>query len=561
MNAGEILAALPETRPRHVFLPQDDAELLRSRKLEFRILENNRRIALASGVTAGLGGEYRRDFEQARFKLDRDATACALLWRFKRDESAGRFARDQFLAACRWPQATVLPPCDEVGLSLARTLPAGLDWCWELFSEPERNLIVSTLLRLGHEIMRRIVDEDFAGHPGNSHTARLPGYLGEIALVLHGLTDSDLPVRWLDYAVNFYNGVFPFYGDADGGWAEGPFYASSYTKWFLPFFFAVERTCGHSFFDKPFYRHVAEFFVHFAPPGQESHPFGDGHWPTAAEWPGFQAQDPFSVYANTPLSCRFSRESRERLEYFELHVTDMFLPRRFPCDMEDSDFFRAPKSGFLSFRRSPEAPERDVALLARAGSGGSPSHQHADQGDFAILARGLTLLAPSGYYGYQFGTEHHLRWTAQTLAANCVLIGGRGQTKGDPEDVGIVLEADADHAVIDLSRAHGVKYLRTIRFDRAALEANVTDAISSPAPVEVEFRLHSYAEPRISGRIFTVERPGTRLRGEVSPAAGFSMTDRFDPPCPELPAQYHLSWRFPAACEHRIEARFKIELI
>ncbi|MEA4863569.1 MAG: heparinase II/III family protein [Victivallaceae bacterium] len=561
MNAREIQAALPAIRPRHVFMPEDDAELLRSRRLEFNILENNRRIALASGVADDLGGEYRRAFELARFKLDRDATACALLWRFKHDEAAGKFARAQFVAACRWPRATVLPPFDEIGLSLARTLPSGLDWCWEWFSEPEKDEIISTLIRLGHEIMRRIDDENFAANPGNSHTARLPGYLGEIALVLHGLADEDMLERWLDYAVNFYDGVFPFYGDANGGWAEGPFYASSYTKWFLPFFFAVERTCGHSFFEKPFYRRVAEFFVHSAPPGQESHPFGDGHWPTAEEWPGFQAQDPFSVYANTPLSCRFSRESRERLEYFELHVTDMFLPRRFPCDMKDTAFFCAPESGFLCFRRSPEDPGNDVALLARAGTYGSPSHQHADQGDFAILARGLTLLAPSGYYGYQFGTDHHRRWTVQTPAADCLLIDGRGQTKGDPDDVGIVVEADADHAVIDLSRAYGVKYRRTLRFDRASLTVEVADAVSAPSPVEVEFRLHSYVEPRLNGRIFTIERPGARLCGEVSPAADFSMTDCFDPPCPELPAQYHLAWRFPAAREHRMEARFRVELI
>jgi len=455
----------------------------------------------------------------------------------------------------------VLPPCDEIGLSLARTLPSGLDWCWELFSEAEKDEVSAALLRLGGEIMRRISDEDFAGHPGNSHTARLPGYLGEIALALHGAVDDSQLIPWLDYAIDFYDGSFPFYGDADGGWAEGPFYASSYTKWFLPFFFAVERISGHSFFNKPFYRKVAEFFVHFAPPGQESHPFGDGHWPTAGEWPGFQAQDPFSVYANTPLSCRFSHESRLKIDHFELHVTDMFLPRRFRCDREDSDFFIAPASGCLSFRRSPGTPDEDVALLARAGTCGSPSHQHADQGDFAVLARGLTLLAPSGYYGYGFGTGHHQKWTVQTKAANCVLIDGRGQAKADPDDVGIVIESDSDHAVIDLSRAYGVKYLRTMRFRRDTLEIEVTDAISAPCAVEVEFRLHSYAAATCAGAVFTVERPGARLSGVVSPAAEFTLSDRFDPPCPGLPAQYHLSWRFPPSREHRIDARFRVELI
>ena len=137
--------------------------------------------------------------------------------------------------------------------------------------------------------------------------------------------------RWLTYAAEVYGGIFPYYGTTDGGWAEGVFYAASYTKWYLPFFSAVERYTGKSYLSRPFYRNLAKFFVHFADPNRENHPFCDGYWchPEDAEWPGFFAQNPYRFYAE-----RFGDDEALRLmhaldrqEYFKLHLLDAFLPR------------------------------------------------------------------------------------------------------------------------------------------------------------------------------------------------------------------------------------------
>ena len=77
------------------------------------------------------------------------------------------------------------------------------------------------------------------------------------------------------------------FGGPDGGWAEGMFYASSYTKWYLPFFSAVERFSGASYLKRPFYQRLIRYFQHFCPPNWEIHPFGDGYWCRSddAEWP------------------------------------------------------------------------------------------------------------------------------------------------------------------------------------------------------------------------------------------------------------------------------------
>ena len=117
-------------------------------------------------------------------------------------------------------------------------------------------------------------------------------------------------ILWLSYALEIYGGIFPYFGTPDGGWAEGPFYGSSYTKWFLPFFSAVERFGGTRFLDRPFYQKAAKFFIHFADPDYEIHPFGDGYWchPEDAEWPGFFAQSPCRFYAE-----RFGPEAARKM--------------------------------------------------------------------------------------------------------------------------------------------------------------------------------------------------------------------------------------------------------
>ncbi len=565
ISAAELLQKLPSARPRHIYFPEDLDGLRASHRTEFEKLAVNREIALKSPpMREDDAPDYRRSFELSRFRLDRDAVACALLYVFNRDREAGNRVHDQVMELCSW-QCSVMPPHDEVALSVCRTLPALFDWTFDLYSTAEQRTVAAVLLRHGRDIARRIAVEDFAKNPGNSHTSRLPGYLGEIAMVLHGAIDDETETAgWLDYALNFYENSFPFYGDADGGWAEGPFYASSYTKWFLPFFFAVKRVCGHSFFNQPFYRNLSEFFVHFAPPGQESHPFGDGHWPTAAEWPGFQAQDPFGVYANSPLAKRFSHKARQNAEYFELHLLDLILPDAGLEPRGNSPFYCSRRAGFASVRRSPDDPENDVALLARASAYGSGSHRHADQGDFAILARGRTMLGPSGYFGYQFGTEHHMKWTATTCAANCAVIDGSGQPTGDPHAAARFTEFDGERFSADLSAAYGrgISYVRKFHFDRKKLVIEVRDLIAAPPTAAVDWHLHSYAAPEFTANgDFVIRRPGAVLRGKIIPAAPVAVTDRFAVPCPGLPDQYHMTWTFPAAAHHEIIARFTVELI
>ncbi len=289
--AEELYREVPSVRPRMLFFREDVKRICEMNPAALGTLRRNTFLALSAALPEApryhLDPEatpYREYFGRHRDYCDRDMVACALAYALLGDRAAGDRGKALFLRMCSWgtdgPCALEGPWGDEIGLSNARCFPAVMDLLWDLLDEGERVLAVNTVASYARQCEHRLLTLDYCQNPGNSHAGRLPAYLGEAAMALKG-TDS-VPeaelVRWLGHAADVYGGIFPYFGCPDGGWAEGMFYASSYCKWFLPFFRAVERFSRVSFFKRPFYRNYVRFLEHFCPPGWEIHPFGDGYW-------------------------------------------------------------------------------------------------------------------------------------------------------------------------------------------------------------------------------------------------------------------------------------------
>lgn len=596
-RAEEILNSLPAAHPRHLYRP-GDAERLRERYPdEIKVLRRNIVLALSRECCPYPGyhrpdatTDYRRMIGVIREHIDRDLVALALGHFILGDRAAGERARHNLLAVCEWnpagPCSVDAPWGDEIGLSLCRCLPAVFDWTYDLYTEEERLFIVQTIAQHAAQIHRLLLRQDFMSRPGNSHSGRLPAYLGEAALVLAGKIDRPLAITWLQYALDVYGSFFPFYGGADGGWVEGPFYASSYTKWYLPFFLSVERLSGFSFLNRPFFRHVSQFFLHFATPGWEIHPFADGYWchTDDPEWPGFFARNPFGIYAERfgpPLAEAFFRAMPEP-EYYKLHLLDIFIPEQLcpPGDAEaagpatDSRLF--PDTGLVSFRRNLADPENDLAVLARCSRFGAASHQHADQGSFAVISHGRALISPSGYFGFCYGSPHHRLWTQQTIAHNCILVDGVGQHRDDPAAVGRIVSFADDGKLatteFDLIAAYPMlrSYRRRLRFERDTGILTVSDEVSAEQPVAVSWLLHSLSRPEGNAEEVRLVRPPAELMLAFSSTAAitdFTITDRFATAVNEgmppeqhvdFPKQYHMTWQLAKEKEVKIDAVFHI---
>lgn len=591
-DAKTVFESIPaEIRPRHLFYKEDIPALLAAHARDFEILRRNVEMAYRHGLPTppkfhrdGSALPYREYFGDYRDYCDRDLIACCLMYALTGDPEAGAYAKELFLTICDF---NPLGPCslcgewgDEVGLSNARCLPAALDMLYPLLNEKQRKYAAATVALYAKQCEERIAKINYAENPSNSHVGRLPAYLGEAALVLKGtgVENDETLIRWLDTALDIYNGIFPFYGCRDGSWAEGAFYSTSYTKWFLPFFSAVERFSGQSLFTRPFYMRYTQYLLHFCNEAYENHPFGDGYWcrPTDAEWPGFFAQNPYRVYAELFGPSPAERRMKEisETDYFRLHLLDIFLPkpnRTFdnPLTGEAENCALFPEGGFAAMHTDMTSPT-DLCVLMRASRYTADSHRHADQGSFALYYGGQALVTPSGYFGRRYGSRHHAEWTRQTIAHNVALIDGEGQKKGI-EAVGCFTRFDKENriAVMDITAAyeHLTKYERSIALDEDGI--TVTDLIESAHPVAITYPIHTLAMPQRDGDCVTVsrERCGMKiavLAGDLVPE---TITDQYDIDLNEgepeayrvtMPPQYHIYYRAKPSNRHLLKVRFSL---
>ena len=620
-SGRQIYDAVPEhIRPRHLFEKGDVQKLLQRHAADIETLKRNIQQAYTDGMPEEPrfysdpdATPYREYFGRHRDFVDRNLIACALGYQLLGDFEAGVHAKKLLLTICSWDpdeECSLLKgPGDEIGLSHARCLPAAYDMLAELLDEEERTLVINRVAAYAQQCEDRLRQTDFVANPGNSHVGRLPAYLGEAAMVLKGtvseaVTDrsaaTQLPrqnclitektlIRWLDLSAEIFGGIFPFYGGPDGSWGEGPFYATSYTKWYLPFFNAVDRFVGVSYLNRPFYQRLTHYFMHFADPKAENHPFGDGYWCQSEdeEWPGFFAQDPFRIYAEKfgPPEAVTMEKRIPQPKLFKLHLLDIFLPvqeaaarQHITGKAENAQSF--PYAGLISLRSGlipQEGRASCIAVMARASRYGSASHSHPDQGSFALFYNGTALVSPSGYFGRAYGSQHHKGWTNTTQAHNCILIDGQGQKRESHEPVSEIMTCTEKDGVytadLDLTKAYPMleKYVRHLVMDEKACTLTVIDDVYAKEPVQIDWLLHSLSEPvkNEKGNV-VIERKGVRL--DVYPQTGLDVhaviNDQFGVDVNEgepeayhvtMPAQYHMAWHsVEARSEHHIEVRLKV---
>lgn len=595
-DAETVFCAVPDVRPRHLFFKEDIPGILKKRKAETEVLKRNIEAACARELPKPPlfysfedGLPYREYFGEYREYCDRDMVACALGYALLGDEGAGKKAKELLLTICSWnpdgPCAVNAPWNDEIGLSNARCIPAVYDMLYDILTDQQRYIAEKTIIAYAEQCEERLRALDFAENPGDSHAGRLPAYLGEAALVLKGSTyiKEEILIRWLSYALEIYGSIFPFYGTADGGWAEGPFYASSYTKWYLPFFMAVERFADVRFLDRPFYQRLPQFLLHFAEKERENHPFGDGYWCGSEdpEWKGFFAQNPFRLYAERfgPEEARIKAEQYAAPELFELHLLDVFLPEgRMPergltgeaCAMAVFE-----GAGLASCQTNVADQAHGTGLLVRASRFGSVSHQHADQGSFALIRNNKVLITPSGYFGRCWGTKHHRNWTKTTKAHNCILVNGRGQETDSFRAAGRFTDWKHEENKrfflrLDLWEAYPMLEFYERSFELTEKELVIRDEIRSKEACEISWLLHMLDRPALQeDGTLVLEHGGERA--VVFPDKAFcgtpDITGRFGTDVNEgveeafrvsMEDQYHVTFITQKKKQHYIEVKICI---
>lgn len=589
-SAKALFDSYPTQHPAYLFEKCDIDMIKSEKKEEIKILKENVFAALKRDLPThpmfhivGYEESLRDYFGYYRVYCDEDMVACAIFYALTGDESAGKKAKELLFEICGFnplgPFAIDGEYTDEVGLSNIRCLPPVFDLLYNILSEKERRYVAQTICVYAQQCENKLRKIDYEKNPSDSHVGRIPAYLGGAALVLKGtgVCDDKTLLRWLGYALEIYCGIFPYYGGNDGSWAEGTFYSTSYTKWFIPFFSAVERFSGCSLFNRPFYHKYTNFLIHFCNTDYEIHPFGDGYWcdSESKEWPGFFAQNPYSVYAEKfgPELARERSKKCMKQKIYRLHLLDIFLPKfkseELSLAPEPGDVAVFPDGGFIAMHTDLKSKD-DICVLVRASRFTYDSHRHADQGSFALFSKGVALISPSGYYGYRYGTNHHFKWLKSTKAHNSLLFNGVDQRVLNPLDaVGKIISVDKNNktCLIDMSEAYPNIKLWQRSFVINGKVLTITDIVEADEEVEITYPLHTLSKPTdANGKIF-VERKGERLEIEADGIYLSEITDKYDVDLNadvpveyhvSMPQQYHIYFKSKKSNRHKIIVKYKV---
>ena len=584
--AGQWLGAFPQGHPRIYVRPEDVPALRESRhnrrgelwkKLRARadeILAEDHHIQ-EPPFLPDRRVDYRRNFEvwygvmQESRRFVHAAETLALAYLASGETKYARAACGRMDSICHWDPAgsSHIDHNDEAHMSVIWHGPQACDWVWDQFTDEQRRRVVEQFRRRGQ------INYDYMHGRGmygvtrfDSHAGREIVFLAQIAFVFH----EHIPeaVTWLTWLRPVLCGVWPIWAGDDGGWAEGPSYATAYVEIMTMFATALKAGAGIDLYRRPFWKNHARWRQWCLPAYAEWVGFGDNGLrpPLEAnadlvETIGRQAgSGEFAAYV---AACRRAISAAGGADA-NVH------PQKYLAPEAAADAARAqrpaagealcrvfPHAGLAAIRTHLDDPARDVAFLFRSSPLGSVSHSHASNNDFIVHVAGKAMAMPSGYYdGY--GSSHHIHWVWQTKAHNCLTLSDAGQIVHSHDSLGAVEAALENESLVyfrgnaDASYPQAERCRRHVLFLKSQSCFVLIDEFVARAGVAsgVQWNLHSFDPIAVDEhrRSFLIERDGSSLAGHIlhHGNAFFSLSAGWDPPpmpsrgLTTRPQQHHL---------------------
>ncbi|OGG43856.1 MAG: hypothetical protein A3F84_27505 [Candidatus Handelsmanbacteria bacterium RIFCSPLOWO2_12_FULL_64_10] len=414
-------------------------------------------------------GRLWRDAMNHSRQMATDAQNFGLVYLISGEERFGRAAVERLLEFAKWDPdgSTSIPHNDEPHMSIINWAQRAYDWAYGATADAERDAVREAFRQRGIRTHQLLVRQDYGVLGSSSHSGRMLGFLGELAVVFAGeLREAE---DWFDFVLPTTAAMYPWWGGRDGGWAEGVSYSTGYCERFLNFLFGLREATGIDLYQKPFFRRQGEWRLMCIPPNARLLPFGDGR--TGGRG---LVRGNYGIQFHLGHIHGDGRFLEHAEQIAKSGDNPPVTPLTFLTPPGKVVTQGLPKSaaqlfrdiGWLSIRTNLRNPDEDVRFTMRSSPYGATSHSHADHNSFVLEAFGEPLAIPSGLYSL-YSSAHHHGWTRQTRAHNAVTFDGAGQIVRSNDAVGRFTAFHTDptltYAVGDATAAYGDRVRRCAR--------------------------------------------------------------------------------------------------
>jgi hypothetical protein len=500
-------------------------------------------------------------------------------------------AKEWLLGAASWnPTGTTSRSyTDEWAFRVNVALAWGYDWLHDQLDEDERTLVKTALLARTRETADHIIKHaNIQLFPFDSHAVRaVSAVLIPAAIAL--LDEADEAEDGLNYSVEFLFTVYSPWGDAQGGWAEGPHYWMTGMAYLIDAANLLKGYTGIDLYQRPFFQKTGDFPLYTKAPDTRRATFGDDS--TMGDLPavkiGFNLRQFAGVTGNGAYQWYYDEIKRTNpgtemafynWGWWDFNFDELAYQTDFPivdavppADDDQLRWFK--ETGWVAIQHRMQDPDNHIQFVMKSSPYGSISHSHGDQNAFCLAGFGEDLAVQSGYY-VAFNSSMHQKWRRQTHSKNAILINGKGQYAGkdkvqamrstgqitQAEDRGdhVFIQGDATAAYQSLS-PEVTSVTRDVHFVNDCYFV-IVDNIDASEPVEIDWLLHANAPMALGDTTFryTGEKAGFYGQFLWSEAGkpnliqetGFPEVDPAEYDC--LPVSTCLHATFPKAIRHRI---------
>ncbi|MGL4240781.1 MAG: DUF4962 domain-containing protein [Beijerinckiaceae bacterium] len=515
----------------------------------------------------------------------------AVAGRVLQDDALIERAREWLLAVAAWDPAgpTSRVYTDEWAFRVTLALAWGYDWLHDALAEAERLAVRTALLARTREIAEHCIRHARLNiFPFDSHAVRaLSAVLVPACIAL--LDEAPEAREWLDFTVEFLMTVYSPWGDADGGWAEGPHYWMTGLAYLTDAANLLRKFCGIDLYARPFFQRTGDFPLYTKAADTRRATFGDDSTmgdPVCLKVGGLMRQ--FAGVTGNGVYQWYCDEVRRadpgtemafyNYGWWDLNFDELVYAHDYPevapaspAGMPRLKWFRG--IGWAAIQVAADDPDRHIHFVTKASPYGSVSHSNADQNAFTLSAFGEDLAIQSGHY-VAFNSTMHQNWRRQTVSKNAVLIDGKGQYAGadkaqairacgrietaEQRDNHVYIRGDATEAYAALNPA----VTRTIRETYFVDDTYFVfvDSVAADTPVTLDWLIHTEGPMRLGSDTFRYEGRRAGFYGQFVWASAGDPTlmqhEGFADVLPEevagLPIHWHLKARYPAATRHRI---------